>query len=244
MNHRACGVAIWTAMLLVADVTEGQTGQVDFTLTWTEVDAGSNLPVANPNGFVEPSEAARLSISASFTPVGTPVIYQSVPPGGVAPVTGLAGFSFDMMATAANGGDWSGLTARHGFNLWPMGGSLPLPDGSLSLCGVSQDWPQLGSSPISTNPLLNVWEAVWRPSTFVQRMATFEMEPIFILGQGYTRPTLFVRVGVQPGTGYPLFDIARADATYASVEIPIVPAPCAMTVLLLGLTVSTRRHRP
>jgi len=233
-------LALAATAVVPACAATAQTAQVDFTLAWAEVYAGSNLPVGNPNGMLDPGEAARISISAAFTPVGAPVVYQFPSPGGVAPVAGLSASTFNLVATNALGGDWSNFTLRHGF-----GGGLPLftdpVTGSLGFSVFGQAYPPLGSWPVATNPLIDVWEAVWTPPSYTQRQARFAMErPV---SWPPTHPRLFVYIGNDPG-GNPMFGIADAIGGYDSVEIPIVPAPSAamlLTVLAAGAAYKRRR---
>ncbi len=223
------------AVILPACVVRAQLLQFDLTLSWSEVVAGTNVPVASPNGFLEPGEGARIGLTVSFSPpVGTPVPYQQPAPGGVAPNAGFWGVGFSTLATSALGGSWSSGTTSSGFN-----GSflLPQPDGSLVICGVRQT-PAIGSYPIASNPLPSLWQAVWTPSTYQPRQAGFHLEPITD-----SDPAVFVYLGLDPG-GNPLFGHAFGGTTYVPVQIPIVPAPSTGAALLWFLAAaSTRRSR-
>lgn len=213
-----------------------QPARLTGTLAWTEVVAGTNTPVLTPNGVLEPGESARVRFSAAFTPgVGLPVTYQ-LPGGGTstAPVAGLWSAVFALIATGANGGTWDFPTAIPGFFA-----ELDVIDpttGSIILTGIYQPEPPLGSSPLPTNPLPDAWNAVWTPPNFDPRLVTFQPQP------GSSVGGLFVRVGQDP-QGNPLFSGATIfSSTFSQVQIPVVPAPAAASLVLLSFLGATRRR--
>lgn len=225
----------FTTVLIVAALwpfrsTYCQTPNVTGTLAWTEVVAGTNNPVASPNGVLDPGEGARVAITFEFTPVGTPVTYQ-FPSPGLAPVAGFLSAPLDLRATAAQGGTWAHFATLPGFN---GGLGIPAPDGSLGLASLSQPYPPSGSFPLPTNPLPGAWRAVWTPLTYEARLVTFQLQRPF---DG--DPFLFVHTGEDP-PGNPTFGYARATASYGNVQIPVVPVPGAAGAL--GLVFATRRR--
>jgi hypothetical protein len=231
-------IAMASGLFAVVGYSMGQTPEISHVLEWEEVVAGSQVPVSTPNGLLEPGEAALVSISVSFTPFGTPVAYQTPAPGGVAPVAGLAGSGFNLIATGAMGGEWSGFVLHHGFSASVP--PIPDPSGSVQLCGIGQTYPPLGSWPLSMNPLPQVWQGVWTPSSYEPRQAVFEQRPI----QSFPviRPHVYVYIGMDP-SGNPRFGDSIATGVYGSVQIPIVPAPAVGVVLCLGLGAAARRAR-
>jgi hypothetical protein len=81
-----------------------------YSLDWMEVDAGTNTPVSNPNGILEPGEGARIMLSAGFTPeVGQPIN------DGI--MAGL-GTAFLIMHTGSSSGSWSHVATASGFDPW------------------------------------------------------------------------------------------------------------------------------
>jgi len=216
-----------------------QTPWFTYEAEWHEVQAGTNVPVTSPNGMLEPGEAVRLRLSASFTPVGTPVAYQQ--PGlGVGPVLGLLGAAFDITATDALGGVWGAFIVRHGL----VGSSFnfPFPDGGLRWCGFGQLEPPPGALPDPMNPLPDVWEAVWTPDSYTPRLARFEV--IRPVGLEISVPRLYALRGTDPTTGHPLFGLAQtAPPTFDAIQVSIVPAPGAGAVLGLGLALMQGRGR-
>jgi len=151
----------------------------------------------------------------------------------------ISGTGFHIMATDAQGGAWSNFVVGHG--LIPGGANFQAPDGSLEFCGVGQEWPPLGSNPIGTNPLPDLWSAVWTPATFGQRLVSFELMAIR-QGNILLPPRLFVRTGADPN-GNPLYGLADGLAHYDSVQIPVIPAPGAGAMMGLGLALIQGRRR-
>jgi len=219
-----------------------QTPWFTYEAEWHEVQAGTNVPVTSPNGMLEPGEAVRLRLSASFTPVGTVVAYQLPEPGGFAPVAGMGSSAFSLIANNAQGGVWSHVIVRHGF--LDSGLNISEANGTFHVLGFGQPHPTGGILPIATNPLPDVWEAVWTPSIYSPRIAGFEIvPPTMIPGGGPLPPAVYVSLGSPQGI--PLFGRAFGIGQYDSVQIPIVPAPGAGAVVVLGLALmGIRRRRP
>src|ERR1043165_10216769 len=46
------------------------------TYSWTEVESGTNIPVASPNGILEPGEGARIQLTVEALHNGTNAIGQ------------------------------------------------------------------------------------------------------------------------------------------------------------------------
>lgn len=226
-------------ILALSPVTAwAQIAQMSHSLSWVEVYAGTDDPVSVPDGILQPGEAARLSVTLSFTPVGTPVVYQSPPPGGVAPVAGLEGTVFDIAANNALGGTWSFVGVSPGFE----GGLISVgASGSARQCMVGQT-PASGAFPIPDNPLQNVWHAVWNPPSYSERQVAFQAQAP---NGGGSPSNLWVYVGLNPN-GIPVFASANASASYSGVQISVVPSPASMASLLCCAVavMTTRRRRP
>lgn len=217
-------------------MSRAQPVHFDVSLRWTEVVAGSNTPVAFPNGVLDQGEAALVSLSVSFSPpVGTLVPYQYPSPGGIAPIAGFAGIGFSMIATSALGGDWSSPTSSQGFD---VGLSVPLPDGSILLCGATQT-PSGSSFPNPVNPLPDLWRAVWTPSTYSSRQVSFAVEPA---ADGAPRDYVYLGTG---STGNPFFGWAYGtNTTYTPISFPVAPCPASMVAVLGMAFISIRGRRP
>ncbi len=209
-----------------------QLGHADITLSWNEVVSGTAIPVPSPNGILEPGEAVRFSISISFTPVGTLLPYFP-PPGFMAPVAGFQRTGFGISPTTFSGGSWDAFGVTPGFS-GSLGSSLP--DGSLAFCSVWQPNPPVGSSPIATNPLINVWGANWTPSGYSPGQVAFS--PSVVSGD---YPHLFLNIGSDPG-GNPQFGTVVVSSTFGpTVQVPIAPSPGSCFVVLSVLPWWARR---
>lgn len=208
-------------MTFVASTVRAQVGRADLTLDWMEVLAGTSTPVASPNGILEPGEAARFSVSIAFSPIGTQVPYF---PLGTAPVAGFQRTGFGVSPTTVFGGSWDSFGVTGGF-LGSLG--VPLPDGSLAFCNVRQPLPPVGSSPIATNPLINVWSANWVPPSYAVSQVAFRLNIVF---DDYAK--LFVFIGNDPG-GNPQFGTVEAISTFGQdVQVSIAPSPAGLLVAM------------
>lgn len=221
-------------MTLLASTVHAQSGHADITLGWMEVLAGTSTPVASPDGILEPGEAARFSISISFTPIGTLLPYFP-PAGAMAPVAGFRRTGFGIVPTTSIGGSWDSLAFTSGFS-----GSLGflLPDGSLAFSSVEQPVPTGGSFPIATNPLLNVWSANWNPSSYAPTQVTFLPN-----GVSGNYPYLFLFIGNDPN-GIPQFGSVVVSSSWGpTVDVPIAPSPGGFVIAVVTLAGLSRRRR-
>jgi hypothetical protein len=222
-----CGLVL--AMLLPLTGAHAQVPEVVHTLTWSEVDASTGAFVSNPNGIIEPGEAAMIRVSVSFTPIGTPVSYG----GGTAPVAALHGTPFRLNATAAEG-VWSHFSALPGFGP-PIG--FWDPSGELTAGGAGQAWQPLPWQPQPGNPLIDLWTGRWTPASYEARQVQFQMSSWITIGS--PPPPL---VYVFDGTNYASIP---ATPVWDSVSFPVVPAPGALVVLsFAALLGHGRRKRP
>jgi hypothetical protein len=228
------------ALLLSAAATMAQVPEVVHTLSWMEVYAGTNTPVASPNGVLEPGEATLLRVSVSFTPVGTLMPYHSPYPGGIAPIAGMGESVFRIRNSGAEGGDWSHWGAQSPF--MNRQGSID-PTGVL-VTGSIQDWPwnQPVWQPDPINPVPRFWEAVWTPSHYAPRIVEFGFEDWV---PPWIRPFLWVTLGYDPTTGNWIGGYGQAQPMWGPpVQFPVVPAPWTAAVIAAGCAVYFRRSRP
>lgn len=225
---------IWLQLVAVSIVVRdvvAQTSYAHFTLSWSEVVEGTSTPVNSPNGLLEPGEAARLSVSIDFTPVGTLVPYS---PPLLAPVAGFFGTPFSVASTVSQSGStWSNFSTTTGFSGFL--GTI-LSTGDLIGCSVYQPTPGPGESPIPTDPLLGLWQANWTPPTYEPHWATYRL--------GYASgPALFVATGIDP-SGHTTYDIVGASANMGlPVNIPIAPCPGSLGIAVACGALAARRRR-
>ncbi len=216
------------ALALAVQRAAAQT-YIHYSLNWSEVIEGTTTPVGSPNGILEPGESARFKVSIDFTPIGTLVPYN---PPLLAPVAGLYFAPFALGATVSQVGVvWSNFQVNQGFDGDPGG---EIPTGALAGCRVIQPFPAPGLNPISTDPLLEVWQINWTPPSYDPHWVTYR---IGFVSEGND---LFVRTGTNPNT----YDIVSASINLGiPVNVPIAPSPGATGVLLFtGLTAFFRKR--
>ncbi len=222
MNSRFAMIALFSVASAAAPAF-GQFGFANFALRWSEVNAATHNPVPNSNGILDLGEAARISISVEFSPIGT--TFGS----GALVVAGFAGTGFGLGASIV--GAWSDLQIPAGFLAEPL---TELPFGS-----VWQPHPPPGISPIATNPIPTLWSAVWMPPTYQPRTAAFGLNTLWD-----NTPRLFMRNGTDP-QGNPTYSESDCEWDWGSnIGVPIVPAPPTAAMLGLAVAVAARRRRP
>ncbi len=208
------------------------------TLSWDEVSSATHAPVQAPNGQLDPGEAALFRFSLAFTPgVGELTVYQMTSGGlAVAPVAGLSSLMFSTMATLAGGGAWSLQPSIPGFEA--VIGLVEPETSSILWAGAYQPHPLPGSFPLATNPLPSIWAAVWSPSDYTTRTATFDFRGWSSSGG------LFVHTGTN-ANGHPTFGFAEVASTaFGTLQIPIAPAPAScLPLFALGFAATHRARR-
>jgi hypothetical protein len=219
-------------VLLVAGAAQAQTPIVMTSWSFTEVYAGTNTPVMNPNGVIEPGEAARIELTVSFEPaVGTPL-----PQGTVA---GLFGLTCDLVGSNMAEGMWSHLERREGWAVGDVG--FPSPDGTAVRYIMVGQFPQAGATANPENPIEKIWWGVWTPDMYDARATVFQ-------GMHTSPPptsssaSLMVQNGVGPG-GEPLYGVLNAQVQFGGLQIPVVPSPATAAVLGAAGLLTARRRR-
>ncbi len=154
---------------LVPSVSAQET--VTYTLTWSEVNAGTATPVASPNSVLDPGEGARIHVSVEIAPgIGAPATYTAPPAPGIGTIAGLGSIFFDLVQTNAQGGTWSVLARP---SPWTLGGAgTGNADGSLSAAQAAQ-FVVPNNAATSTNPVANIWRGTWTPASYTPRTVRF-----------------------------------------------------------------------
>ncbi|MBL9030393.1 MAG: hypothetical protein JNM80_01625 [Phycisphaerae bacterium] len=226
------------AMCLAAGSAQAQE-IASYSLTFTEVVAGTNTPVASPNGLIEPGEGARLSLTIEFSPpVGSTITYTPPPLPGTGTVAGLASIVVDLLSQPASPGTWNSIGRPAAWTLGDAGS--PNINGSEWQDAGAGQFVLPGQTANSTNPVSNIWSGVWSPASYAPRSVTWQSAA----GQGSDdHTTILVQHGVGP-TGSPLY-VSRAiiPGQFGSVIVPIVPAPGVGVVALGGAAWLSRRRR-
>jgi hypothetical protein len=240
-SNALVGSMFVSGIAAAATSLSAQQSNIDVFVNWhfVEVVAGTNTPVANPNGVLEPGEAARIVMSIEFSPpVGTLVTYPPPPGPGVGTVAGLGGARYDLAsATPGWQGTWTHFQRRPEWAL----GSI----GSPAWNGNGIEGAQVGQFPLPgtvanpENPIPDIWSAVWTPADFSARVVRFaSFGQIFELGA-----SVYVQYGTDPTTNAPLYITARTQSHHGYVEIPIIPAPGTGGLVLGLLLLGSRRRR-
>jgi hypothetical protein len=224
MNARALTLALVAAAGAPAFA---QTGQVTYTLSWSEAAGG------NGNGILEPGESAQIVLRASFTPaVGSPITYEPPPGTGSGTVAGLGMINFDLAGDCINHqGTWTlsgtgfqgttgttwGVRTGWGFG---MPGQV-MPNGDVIGCLAGQFRV---SSADPTNPVVEIWRGKWTPSSWTARFVIFRVRAAEAAGLQHSS----LAVQIDPTPQYALINVA---AQFSQIYIPIgqavlVPCPC------------------
>jgi hypothetical protein len=250
-------------LLAVAGLATAAAGQVITTpgisvsldLTWQEDPAFPH----NDNGVLEPGEHALILMSESFIGQGSSVSIS--PPLGaysVGDIEGFGGAALDLLSGSADGsGSYNGgVTYPASASLGPnadtsgtsgygirshfrLGGNIangqPVQSGFAGI-GPGQ-FPGGEPTNISMlNPITNLERLGWSPTSYAQRTTTFSLGPSSQAGAQAIALYLFFDGGVTAGWGYVPF----ASVTFGSVDIPIVPAPAGLS-LILAVAAAPRR---
>jgi hypothetical protein len=213
-------------------------GEVIHQWNFVQVHAGTNTPVANQNGLLEPGEGLRMELTISFTPeVGTLVNWGSYPPPGSGTVAGLATVFFELENNGDASGQWSHRSIAPG---WIGSTGIPQPSGALSHLQIGQ--VANSAAPANpANPIENVWQGVWTPDSYTPRTVTWRREPppaaLFPYG------SLFYQYGIDPNNNGPLYRSLPVWTPAYSLPVTIIPAPGAAITTLAGALLLARRRR-
>jgi hypothetical protein len=196
-------------------------------LSFTEVDAATRLPVANPNGIIEPGEAARVSLSISFDPPVGSIVYAWHNP--TEPQTVVA-FCYSKAEVIASSGAWSHPQLAPG---WNFTGMPTAANGRYAILDAAQNHVNANTS----NYIMDIWHAIWTPTIYTNGMTLI-----------YTWPR-----GISPLNSSAIWlrdpqwnhSPASVNTQIAEILIPTsaVPAPGTGVVVLGGLLICGRRRR-
>lgn len=207
---------------------------ISFNWSWAEVVAGTTIPVAAPNGLLEPGESAEIRLTVHVSPaVGSVVNYSPPPPPGVGVLSGLASIFFSLEMNGGFDGSFSHGRRAEGMTIGSHGTIhenwlLHIQAGQIA-------FPEVPLANVS-NPVVDMWRIVWNPATYDDRMITFIGHVGHLFGSA-----VYIRYG---GTEeFPLWVSKPLPVMYGTFQIPVVPAPPGSAALALALLAS-RRNRP
>jgi hypothetical protein len=224
-------------LALAAAAANGQTttaASVAFGLTWD--DNG------NHNGVLEQGESAVLRLTVTMSPgVGTVIPFTGGQGGPTGTLRGVAAGFFDLQGAGGTQGTFN-LDPSLGYGVdptWDLVGpsGYGTPDGmGLLNIGFGQ-FPPGSAEVITTNPIVNVWSTMWTPASYSGRAVTFR--PALATGGESGASAVVIRWGPLNGN----IQFATSLSTFGVVNIPMVPAPAGVALLLcLGGAGSARRR--
>ncbi|MFN0131600.1 MAG: hypothetical protein ACKVW3_03560 [Phycisphaerales bacterium] len=247
MKHRTVVAAVVAAGLPVAVMAQER---VTYSLLWSEVLAGSNQPVAVPNGVIEPGEGVRIAIRATITPgIGATATYTPPPPPGTGTIAGFGSMFVTLIGTNVNGGSWSNITRNAESNPGgiPGGGNWTLgtpgtPEANGNMLGLQAGQFVLpGSTANSVNPVSNAWRGTWTPSSYMMRSASFQSTDAGSISGNES--SILIQYGIDVN-GHPQYVGKFVSRTHGNTgSIPIVPSPGVLPLASLAVVVASRRCR-
>jgi len=232
MNTRA-GFA-GSALLAIAGAAFGQASttaaSLAYSLAWQDT--------GNHNGVLEPGESALLHISVTMTPpVNTAIPFTGGQGGPTGTLLGIAYGFIDLTGTGGTEGSFN-IDPLSGYGIDPTWDLLGPPGyGTPNGTGlINIQFGQFGDNTNSTNPIVNVWSALWTPAGYTGRTVTFGTT--VGTSAGGHASTVIMRWGPLHGN--------RQDASclsdFGTLEIPIIPAPPGLA--LLGICGARACARP
>ncbi len=210
---------------------------VTYTLTWTDVLAGTTTP-GNGNGQIDPGEGARISITANITPgIGSPATYTPPPPPGTGTIAGFGSLFLDLLGTNANGGTWSNITR----GIWALGGAGTGQASGNIIDVQAGQFVLPGGTANSSNPINNIWRGVWTPSDYSSRNVGFLSAGAVTSGGQHT--SILIKYGTDAGGNDQYVGKFVSGNFGGTGNIPVAPAPSSLALLGLGAMVAGRRRR-
>jgi hypothetical protein len=209
---------------------------VTFTFSWIEVQAGTTLPVAFPNGVVNEGEGAELRLTVGFTPaVGQPISYTPPPGAGQGTVGGFADMFIDVHASAGHNGYFHHQTRLAG---WTIGSNGTIDANGVYAIGAGQ-FPLPGMTANPANPIENIWRIRWTPNDYTSRIVTFTSAKA--AAAGGTGAALYIEYTGNPQD--PEYISKQVAGNFGGIQIPVVPSPSAAALIAVGGLAIARRRR-
>lgn len=152
--------------------------------SWTEVNAGTTVPVASPNSILNPGEGARIALRLTavingVSAVGQTMNYPAPPPPGVGTVRGVGAMVYNLRGdggAATASGTWGPRSISSSLSTGAHTGIVMLSGAMIDSLGGGQ-FVAPGGTAIATNPINNAFRGVWTPSSYAYRTVNFKAEP-------------------------------------------------------------------
>jgi hypothetical protein len=228
-----------SALLALAGAACGQATTIaaalGYALSWQDT--------GNHNGTLEPGESAVLHLTVTMAPpVNTVIPFSGGQGGPTGTLRGIASGFIDLTGAGGTQGTF-GLDPNLGYGVDPTWdligpGGYGTPNGT-GLINIQ--FGQFQHFPNTTNPIVNVWQALWTPSSYTSRTVTFGTADGTAAGTGYASAVI-IKWGPLNGN----LQNATCLSDFGTLNIPIVPAPPGLGLLgLWGVLAGTRpRRRP
>ncbi|MFN0133789.1 MAG: hypothetical protein ACKVW3_14820 [Phycisphaerales bacterium] len=226
-------------------LSHAQTAVFDATAIYSvsvrEVDRITGAPSSATPGFIDPSEAVRLTFAVSFTPlVGAVATYTPPIPGpGTGTVVGWASSTLRLIGIGGTDGIFGSVVVAPGFVAL-----TPFPEpGGLSTFGAWSPAIAFNTPGINaTNPVDPLVELTWTPTNDTPRSISFRTAtPV-----GLNQPAQRIGLYIEPPGGSPTTMsswVLDGRTTHADTgPIVIVPAPAALPLVLAALALPRRRR--
>ena len=226
-----------SALLALAGAAFGQSttnATVAYNITWQ--DTGNN------NGVVETGESVLMHITAVMSPaVNTVIGFTGGQGGPTGTLRGVASGFLDLAGTGGTAGNFN-LDPAAGYGVDPTWdlvgpGGYGTPNGTGLINIQFGQFPTGSTSVNTTNPIVNVWNAVWTPASYSARTVTFASAAG--TASGGAASAVIIKWGPLNGN----IQAATSLSAFGSATIPIIPGPSSLALLGLGGLVVGRRRR-
>ena len=212
---------------------------VSYSLTYDDIGPGGT----NHNGEIEPGEGALLRLTVSFSNQNTVGTFAPpVGPYSSGTIRGFGGAFIDLIGTGGADGNWDTAPA-HGYGVMPPWNIVGPPGNGVPAANGAQltqvQFGQFVFMPIqvnTTNPISQVFTALWTPSSFAGRWVTFTVASSAAAGTLHSQ-VLFETSPTSLAGAY-------CNANFGSVMINVgIPAPSSLALLAVGAAFAARRRR-
>jgi hypothetical protein len=253
-SARAQTAQVWTDAAHTTPVV------MSFSLTFSEFNAATMLPVSQSNGVIDPGELANIRLAISTVPIPTfsgtnpttAAYWNPAVVGGHGSgwLWGIGSMFIDVVgdggASSAQG-TWASTGGQNNLRgvlgSWAVGDTTTMgtpAQGGTRMANIQAG--QFGGNLLNlsrVNPVTNIWRGMWTPSSFAPRNVTFAVADN---SAGYPDASAILADSTFPASTYPL--AANVGVNFGSVSIPIgIPGPSSPLLLGSASFLAIRRRR-